>query len=291
MKKTASCLLRSCFDLLFWCLCFLAIFGSCHRPVEAVHEPSPDPTLVSIDSLMWESPDSAFALLLDFASPPRSDSLGVFDGHYFQLLVSELLYKNDCEQTNRSALLRSVDYFDSLTGVHGGDASPADVFLDARAHYIKGVGCYERDSVVEACAEYLKAVEVMESRYDEADLTGQKAKFMALNYSHLKNIKRVLIPQAYQEYALTDTQLQQLSLVVNRYYGSFDTLLKQQGLSVTPTMVNLCHLYMLGMDNKQVSILLKMDYSSISRCCKQLQIAFNTQENRTVFLRKILINT
>jgi tetratricopeptide (TPR) repeat protein len=58
-------------------------------------------------------------------------------------------------------------------------------FLTARAHYINGVGYYERDSIVPACAEYLKALELMESRFDEKDLVGKKARFMTYTYNRL----------------------------------------------------------------------------------------------------------
>ena len=34
-------------------------------------------------------------MLLEFAASPEVDSLNEFNGHYFQLLVSKLLYKND----------------------------------------------------------------------------------------------------------------------------------------------------------------------------------------------------
>ena len=55
--------------------------------------------LVEIDSLMWEQPDSAFAMLQEFASSAAADSLDEFNGHYCQLLISELLYKNYYRQT------------------------------------------------------------------------------------------------------------------------------------------------------------------------------------------------
>ena len=41
------------------------------------------------------------------------------------------------------------------------------------------------DSVVEACKEYIKALEIMEGHFKEKDLVGYKAKFMALVYSRL----------------------------------------------------------------------------------------------------------
>ena len=162
----------------FWFIgaIFVLMLAGCNRPsAETRRAVSPRPELAAVDSLMWSRPDSAFAMLLEFADSPVADSLDAFNGHYCQLLVSELLYKNDYEQTNREELLKAVDYFDSI----------GDVFLDARAHYIKGVGFYEMDSVVEACEEYLKALEVMEDHYDEKELVGDKAKFMALAYTHL----------------------------------------------------------------------------------------------------------
>ena len=147
------------------------------EPVEG-----PSPELCAIDSLMWRQPDSALAVLLEYDG--NTDG---FNGHYAQLLASELLYKNDYEQTNRPELQRAVGYFDSLLVMadtrHASTKTTA--FLDARAHYINGVGYYERDSVVEACEEYLKALEIMESHFEEKELIGYKAKFMALTCTHL----------------------------------------------------------------------------------------------------------
>ena len=166
------------------------------RPAATPSESGNCRTLVLVDSLMWQQPDSAFALLIDFAVSPEADSLDGFDGHYFQLLASELLYKNYCEQSNRKDLLRAVAYFDSIADLHGAgargvsvwpfqrrDASHASAqtkaFLAARAHYINGVGYYERDSVVEACAEYLETLELMEDYFEKKELVGHKARFMA----------------------------------------------------------------------------------------------------------------
>ena len=139
-------------------------------PSESGNIASPYQQLQAIDSLMWRQPDSALMVLVDFAATPKADSLSAFEGHYCQMLLSELLYKNDCEQSNREKLLKAVRYFDSIVGADETDARKADTrgvslrdrnaFFDARAHYINGVGFYERDSVVETCEEYLKALEV-----------------------------------------------------------------------------------------------------------------------------------
>ena len=170
----------------------------------------PHAALAEIDSLMWQQPDSALACLLPcFDTCCRDAKFCVstataYNRHYANLLLSELLYKNDYAQVNRAELLQAVAYFDSLV-VDGADtrgvsqqarprrdarrASAQNIaFLDARAHYINGVGYYENDSAVSACKEYLKALEVMEGCFEEEELVGKKAQFMALTYTHLTGL-------------------------------------------------------------------------------------------------------
>lgn len=124
--------------------------------------------LSAIDTLMQSQPDSALTLLLDEPT----------DEPYYQLLLSEALYKNYYTQTNRTELLASLAYFDSVQ----------DPFLSARCHYMNGVAYYEMDSVVQACEEYMTAIQIMEEHYSEKELTGHKAKFMALTYLRLTTL-------------------------------------------------------------------------------------------------------
>ena len=163
-------------------LVLLGFLTACIKTPEMVEKPVPAEGAVAelsaIDSLMWWRADSAFAMLQEFASSAAADSLDKFNGHYCQVLIAELLYKNDYGQSNRTELQQAVAYFDSLVrqapplerGL-GGFKKPSPnrndnlVFLDARAHYINGVGFYERDSVVAACGEYLKALEIMETHF------------------------------------------------------------------------------------------------------------------------------
>ncbi|MBR4562603.1 MAG: hypothetical protein IKO23_11880 [Bacteroidales bacterium] len=197
-----------------WCIGSLlaAVFmAACtHGIVETRHGTSlqtitPSPVLSSVDSLMWVQPDSALACLLPYFDTCCRDAerqvSTVYDRHYAHLLLAELLYKNNYAQTNRAELLDAVGYFDSLTFTlndhsslrrliaGGAPLSPTRndqlFFLSARAHYINGVGYYEHDSVVEACKEYMKALEVMEEHFEEKEMVGKKAKFMALTYTHL----------------------------------------------------------------------------------------------------------
>ncbi len=195
------------------------VVAACARPdndlVETRFIASPtivaSPELSSIDSLMWRQPDSALALLLPyFDTCCRDVSRNVsripnvlgdvsgnvstateHDNHYVHLLLSELLYKNDYKQTNRRDLQKAVCYFDSLCCrdvARRVSTDPTIAFLDARAHYINGVGYYENDSIVDACKEYLKALEVMEERFEEKELVGKKGLFMAFTYTRLTDL-------------------------------------------------------------------------------------------------------
>ena len=164
-------------------------------------QPVPSVELQAIDSLLWQQPDSALALLLPWFD--TVDSNETFDNHYAHLLLAELLYKNDYAQTNREELLQAVAYFDSLVrqapptpplkggrgdSRHALDQNGNFAFLAARAHYINGVGYYEQDSVVQACKEYIKALEIMEDRFEEKELVGDKARFMAFTHTHLTGL-------------------------------------------------------------------------------------------------------
>ena len=172
-------------------IAFAACSPSVKVPEPEVAEQSrsiegPSLELSAIDSLMWRQPDSALAQLQRFVASPAADSLDVFNGHYCQLLISELLYKNDYIQSNRENLIQAVDYFDSLAmDTHGMYLYEQNVFLDARAHYINGVGYYEQKNMIQACSEYLKVLEVMEVNFQDQELTGIRAKFMFYTYNRL----------------------------------------------------------------------------------------------------------
>ena len=178
----------------------VALMVAC-TPSAQIDEPAEGPSeeLSAIDTLMWHQPDSALAQLQRFVVSPEADSLDEFEGHYCQVLIAELLFKNDYGQSNREEVVKAVHYFDSI--VDGADGRNADArgkadacgasvqrrdaFLAARAHYINGAGYYERDSLIEACEEYLYALRMMEGHFEEKALVGHKARFMALTYNRL----------------------------------------------------------------------------------------------------------
>ena len=160
----------------------LALASACTHHVDISSQaPSPCPDLSNIDTLMWHQPDSALKVMMEFVGSEAADSLDAFEGHYCQVLIAELLYKNDYGQSNREEVLKAVHYFDSIVGMDGADArgvsAQKDAFLAARAHYINGVGCYERDSIIAACKAYLKALELMETHFPDLALQRSTATY------------------------------------------------------------------------------------------------------------------
>ncbi len=187
---------------------------ACSQPTKVeVPEPVEGPTIAlsQIDTLMWHHPDSALAVMMEFVANSEADSLGEFDGHYCQVLIAELLFKNDYGQSNREEVLKAVAYFDSLNftlndiphasrrhcGLDPQSPNQNDdiVFLSARAHYMNGVGYYEHDSVVAVCGEYLKALEMVETHFPNVETVctpslpiAHLPRFMALTYGRLGDL-------------------------------------------------------------------------------------------------------
>ena len=189
--------------------------GSALRPFDGTQGPQAQGPqtheLSQIDTLMWHHPDSALAVMMEFAASPKADSMDVFEGHYCQVLIAELLFKNDYGQSNREEVLKAAAYFDSLNFTLNDTPTPksliagADplsptrndniVFLSARAHYMNGVGYYEHDSIVAACGEYLKALEMVETHFPGIETRhgtslqpNHLPRFMALTYGRLGDL-------------------------------------------------------------------------------------------------------
>ena len=187
--------MSKCLNVIGMLLVLLFFFccGKKEAPQIEVPDNNAHATLAEIDSLMWQQPDSALAVLLDYLGNDGRDGActvstnETFDNHYAQLLASELLFKNDYAQTNRKELLQAVAYFDSLMQVPEPVEGPSNhiAFLTARAHYINGAGYYEQGDFVNACTEYLNTLRIMEKHFAENELVGHKARFMALTYNRL----------------------------------------------------------------------------------------------------------
>ena len=172
---------------------FLVCFGfSCSRTLESEisRQENSYPCLVEVDSLLQSDPDSALKYLEQFyesCSPVLSPSF-----EYMSLMLSEACFKVRREVAYCDEVKVALTYFDSVSSVYPHDKDMA--FLSARTHYMNAVCInngiiFTDDSLTMlACNEYYKALEIMEQQFDEEQIVGHKAGFMALIFARLANI-------------------------------------------------------------------------------------------------------
>ena len=167
LKNNYLCLVKK-LHVILSILISILIFAHCKS-----HRYELSPELLQIDNLMWLQPDSATRELSRFWANYNIDSTDAFNKHYFNLLVSEALFKGGYPQSNRKRLLKAVDYFDTT-----------DYWLSARAHYMNGVGLKANDSMIEALCEYLHVLDIM----DEHIPTPPHTRFMMLIHCRIGDL-------------------------------------------------------------------------------------------------------
>ena len=165
---------------------------SCSRTLESeIHwQENSCPRVVAVDSLLQHDPDSALTYLecfFDSFSPTPSPSF-----EYMGLMLSEACFKVRREVAYCDEVGVALAYFDSVSSVYSHDNDMA--FLSARAHYMNAI-CINNGTIftddsltMMACQEYYKALEIMEQHFDEEQMVGHKASFMALIFARLANI-------------------------------------------------------------------------------------------------------
>jgi hypothetical protein len=142
--------------------------------------------LQQVDSLMQCRPDSALNLLIGIADTLQEDKLTRPDYHEYQILIAEALYKNNFSQSNDSAVAQAAVFYDSVA-----ELMPDNLALQyqrAKAHYYKAVGDTEKDEFVEACENYLKALEIMEGKFDDDKSDAKTMRLSALIYTRLGSL-------------------------------------------------------------------------------------------------------
>ncbi|MDO4186321.1 MAG: hypothetical protein Q4D30_07550 [Bacteroidales bacterium] len=126
-------------------LCMLVVsfmLQACHR------QPHYHQRLVQADSLMWQHPDSALALLETFHTTELTTEA---DSAYFALLITQAKDKNFVLQTEDSLMLKSIRFYDKNN----------EPEKNGRAHFY--LGCIYRDRLrpAQAMEQFLTAVPLL----------------------------------------------------------------------------------------------------------------------------------
>ena len=166
--------------------------ASCSRTLESEisWQENSVPRVVAIDSLLQRNPDSALRYLELFFENDKSVPSPSFE--YSGLMLSEACFKVRREVAYCDQVGAALAYFDSVSSAYPNDKDMA--FLSSRAHYMNAICLnngiiFSDDSLTMlACNEYYKALEIMEQHFDEEQIVGHKASFMALIFARLANI-------------------------------------------------------------------------------------------------------
>lgn len=141
--------------------------------------------LHTINDTMMCCPDVALNLLIGVSDTVDDQGLSKPDYYEYQILIAEVLYKNYFSQTNDSAIVESVRFYDSLANIYPKNVDV--LFQKSRAHYYKAVGESENNDIKNACAEYLIALKTI-NQIKENDRTFNIDYFNGLIYNRLASI-------------------------------------------------------------------------------------------------------
>lgn len=142
--------------------------------------------LKPINDTMTAHPDIALDMIIKLADTLDDDKMTKNDHFEYQILVAEALYKNNYQQTNDSAVIEAVLFYDSLSQQH---STNTDILLQqARAHYYRGVALEEKELILEACSEYYNSLKTLDNIDVENNNRKDIKHFKALTYNRLASI-------------------------------------------------------------------------------------------------------
>lgn len=144
-----------------------------------------------INDTITNHPEEALKLLNKIDNLIVENDFSKQEYHEYQILLSEVNYKNFYNQTNHNEVINASNYFDSLTLLYPKDLEI--IFLNAKALYYKAVGFEELEKTKDAFKSYLKSLELLDNikpnkmksnkkQYDEIQ------HFKALIYTRLGDI-------------------------------------------------------------------------------------------------------
>lgn len=130
-------------------------------------------------------PDVALNILIGVSDTVDDQGLSKPDYYEYQILIAEALYKNDFSQTNDSAIVESVRFYDSLANIYPKNVDV--LFQKSRAHYYQAVGETEKDDVKSACGDYIVSLKTID-KIKENDRNNSVEYFNGLIYNRLSQI-------------------------------------------------------------------------------------------------------
>lgn len=141
--------------------------------------------LNTITDTMICCPEAALNILISVSDTVDEQGLSKPDYYEYQILIAEALYKNDFSQTNDSAVIEAVKFYDSLANIYPKNVDV--LFPKARAHYYQAVGETEKDDIKSACEDYMVSLKTID-KIKGKDRNNSVEYFNGLIYNRLARI-------------------------------------------------------------------------------------------------------
>ena len=116
--------------------------------------------LKNINDTITTHPEEALKLLHGIDKLIIDNIFSEQEYHEYQILLSEVNYKNFYNQTNHNEVIIASNYFDSLNLLY--PQNTEITFLYSKSLYYKAVGFEELENSKDAFKSYLKSLELLE---------------------------------------------------------------------------------------------------------------------------------
>ena len=87
--------------------------------------------------------------------------------------------------------------------------------------------------------------------------------------------------------SLKDEDFEQLGTAVEKHYEGFDNMLLSQCPSLKQGLISLCHLHLLGINEREIAVLKNVSYSAIKKQNESLQEKLGVEENVAEYVLKV----
>ena len=116
--------------------------------------------LRDVNESINDDPTHSLSLLEEFAMDNDLTQMTKVEFYEYNILLSEARYKCHMEHSNETILNDAILYLDSLTLIYPNKTDL--LFLNAKAHYYKGVAKEEKEKYKDAFLNYLNALSLLE---------------------------------------------------------------------------------------------------------------------------------
>ena len=87
--------------------------------------------------------------------------------------------------------------------------------------------------------------------------------------------------------SLKDEDFEQLGTAVEKHYEGFDNMLLSQCPSLKQGLISLCHLHLLGINEREIAVLKNVSYSAIKKQNESLQEKLGVEENVAEYVLRV----